>query len=156
MKKTFQFLLIAVSIFFVASCSPSKNSANLKAANLKYAGTWTVSNISVDVPAGFKVTDVFDEGPAEDFQGSTWKLNSNGKGSFRLNKGVKEDIFWGVYTGNDTTELQFKILKGAKAQDVKEGYILQVKSDANGNFVAKSPVDLDEGKTGYITYTFSK
>jgi hypothetical protein len=156
MKKTVQILFFSAAIFFMSSCSSSKNATDLKATNGNLAGTWTVSDISVDVPAGFQVTNVFDEAPYADFKGSTWNLIRNGKGSFTLPNGTKEDIYWSTNGSGEKAQFQFKKLNGEKARNVDEGYKLQVKNISNNSFVAKSPVDMGNGKTGYITYTFTK
>jgi hypothetical protein len=120
------------------------------------SGTWTISDIQVDLPASFKVTDVFDEAPYEDFKGSTWDLVRNGKGSFTLSNGTKEDIYWSLYGKGDNTQFQFKKLKGMKPKNVADGYRLQLGPVSSDHFTAKSPVDLGDGNTGYITYTFTK
>lgn len=156
MKKTIQIVLIATATFFMASCSSSKNATDLKATNGNLAGKWAISNISVDVPPDFKVTDVFDEAPYKDFKGSTWDLIRNGKGSFTLTNGTKEDIYWSIYGKGGNAQFQFKKLKGMKPRNVADGYRLQLQNISGGSFIAKSPVDLGNGKTGYITYTFTK
>jgi hypothetical protein len=156
MKKTVPILFFLAAIFFISSCSSTKNATDLKATNGNLAGTWTVSNIAVDVPADFHVTNVFDEAPYEDFKGSTWNLVRNGKGSFSLTNGTKEDIYWTIYGKGNDAQFQFKKLNGEKARNVDEGYRLQLQNISSNSFTAKSPVDLGNGKTGYITYTFSK
>lgn len=156
MKKIFASLLITSAVFFIVSCSSAKNATGIKATNGNLDGTWTISNIAVDVPSSFKITDVFDEAPYQDFQGSTWNLIRNGKGSFTLTSGRKEDIYWSIYGKGDNAQFQFKKLNGMKAKNVEEGYRLQLMNVASNSFVARSPIDLGDGKTGYITYTFSK
>ena len=149
-------MMVAFAAFFMSACSSSKNATDLKATNGKLAGKWTVSNISVDLPQGFKVTDVFDQAPFEDFKGSTWDLIRNGKGSFTLTNGTKEDIYWSIFGSGNDAQFQFKKLNGAKAKNVADGYRLQLQSITSNSFVARSPVDVGNGKTGYITYTFTK
>lgn len=156
MKKIIPAFLFATAIFFMVSCSSSKDATNLKATNGNLAGKWTVSNISVDVPSGFKVTHVFDEGPYQNFQGSTWDLVRNGNGSFTLTNGTKENIYWTIYGKGKDAQLQFKKLNGAKARNVADGYRLELQNISSNSFVAKSPVDMGNGKSGYITYTFTK
>ncbi len=156
MKKTIAVLFFAAITFIMASCSSSKNATNLSATNGHLAGKWTISNISVDVPSNFKVTDVFDEAPYNDFKGSTWDLIRNGKGSFMLTNGTKEDIYWSIYGKGDNAQFQFKKLKGMKPKNVEDGYRLQLQNISSNSFIAKSPIDLGDGKTGYITYTFTK
>ena len=145
-----------LAAFLLTGCSSSKNAGALKATNGNLAGKWTVSDITVDVPADFKVTNVFDEAPYEDFKGSTWDLVRNGKGSFSLANGTKEDIYWTIYGKGDNAQFQFKKLNGEKARNVDEGYRLQLQEISSNSFTARSPVDIGAGKTGYITYTFTK
>ncbi|MEO8108551.1 MAG: hypothetical protein ABI594_00895 [Ginsengibacter sp.] len=156
MKKIFNTFLIIVATFFFTSCSSTKNATDLKAKTGNLDGTWTISNISVDVPSTFKVTDVFDEAPYQDFQGSTWNLVRNGKGSFTLANGTKEDIYWSINGKGENAEFQFKKLNGMKAKNVEDGYRLQLQNIASNSFVARSPIDLGNGNTGYISYTFTK
>ena len=156
MKKIINGLIIITVVFLIVSCSSSKNASDLKASNGNLDGTWTISNIAVDVPSTFKVTDVFDQGPYQDFQGSTWNLVKNGKGSFTLTSGTKEDIYWSIYGKGDNAQFQFKKLNGMKAKNVEDGYRLQLQNISSNSFVARSPIDLGNGSTGYITYTFTK
>ena len=156
MKKSVPFLFLFATILFITSCSSTKNATDLKATNGNLAGTWTVSDITVDVPADFQVTNVFDEAPYSDFKGSTWDLVRNGKGSFTLTNGTKEDIYWSTNGSGENAQFQFKKLNGEKARNVDEGYTLQIQNITSNSFVAKSPVDLGNGNTGYITYTFTK
>ena len=155
MKNTIQILFLIATAFTI-SCSSSKNATNLKATNRHLAGTWTISDINVNIPSDFHVTDVFDEAPYEDFKGSTWNLIRNGKGSFTLTNGTKEDIYWSIYGKGDNAQLQFKKLGGMKPKNVEDGYRLQLQNITNNNFTAISSVDLGNGNTGSITYTFTK
>jgi hypothetical protein len=155
MKNTLKILIIALASFFISSCS-SRNATTLKPTNGHLAGTWTISNINLDIPSDFHVTDVFDEAPYEDFKGSTWKLVRNGKGSFTLTNGTKEDIYWGIYGKGDNAQFQFKKLSGMKPKNVEDGYRLQLQNITSNSFTAISPVDLGNGNTGHITYTFTK
>lgn len=156
MKRMISIASLFAAVILMTSCSSSKNATNLKPTNGHLAGTWTVSDITVDIPADFKVTDVFDEAPYEDFKGSKWELIRNGKGSFTLASGKKEDIYWSIYGKGDNAEFQFKKLQGMKPRNVEEGYRLQLGPISSNSFTAKSPVDIGDGKTGYITYTFTK
>ena len=156
MKKSVQLLFLFATILFITSCSSTKNATDLKATNGNLAGNWTVSDISVDVPADFHVTNVFDEAPYEDFKGSTCNLVRNGKGSFTLTNGTKEDIYWSTNGSGENAQFQFKKLNGEKARNVDEGYKLQIQNISSNSFVARSPVDLGNDNTGYITYTFTK
>lgn len=156
MKRLQNIVLLLAILFVVASCGSSKNATNLKAKAGNLTGTWTVSNISLDVPANFNVTNVFDEGPYQDFQGSVWNLTRSGNGSYTLSSGKRQDIYWSIYGSEPHAEFQFKKLNGEKPKNVDAGYRLQLDSITSNSFIAKSPVDLGNGKTGYINYTFTK
>jgi hypothetical protein len=156
MKNKIQILLFLATTIFIVSCSSSKNATNLKPTNGHLAGTWTISDIAVDVPTGFQVTNVFDQAPYTDFQGSTWDLVRNGKGSFTLTNGTKEDIYWSIFGKGDDAQFQFKKLNGMKAKNVEEGYRLQLGPISSNSFTAKSIIDAGNGSTGSITYTFTK
>ncbi|MEO7834424.1 MAG: hypothetical protein ABIR50_03830 [Ginsengibacter sp.] len=156
MKKIFQILFFIAATAFMTSCSTSKNATNLKPTTGHLSGTWTISDIAVDVPSGFQVTNVFDEAPYTDFKGSTWNLIRNGKGSFALTNGTKENIYWSIYGKGDNAEFQFKKLNGEKAKNVEEGYRLALGPISGNSFTAKSTINVGNAKTGVITYTFTK
>jgi hypothetical protein len=156
MKKLMNFLFVALAMFFLANCSSSKNASDLKASTGNISGLWTVSNISVDLPSGFKVSDVFDEAPYQEFMNSQWDLKRNGNGSYSLSNGTKRDIYWSLYGKGENAQFQFKKLNGEKARNVEEGYRLMIDSISNNSFIAKTPIDIGNGGTGYITYTFTK
>lgn len=156
MKTKIQIVIIAFACFLISGCSSSKNSTTLKPTNGHLSGTWTISDVTVNVPADFHVTDVFDEAPYEDFKGSKWNLVRNGKGSFSLTNGTKEDIYWSVYGKGDNAQFQFKKLNGMKPRNVEDGYRLKLQNITSNSFFAISSVDLGNGNTGSITYTFTK
>src|SRR5690606_8302909 len=112
---------------------------------------WTVSDISIDLPNGFKVADVFDEAPYQDFKNSEWDLKRNGKGSYTLSNGTKRDIYWSIFGKGADAQFQFKQLYGEKARNVNEGYRMMVDNLSSNSFIAKTPIDLGDGGTGYIT-----
>jgi len=156
MKKIFQIFLFIAAMAFITSCSSSKNATNLKPTAGHLSGTWTISDIAVDVPSGFQVTNVFDEAPYADFKGSTWDLIRNGKGTFTLTNGTKEDIYWSIYGKGDDAQFQFKKLNGRKAKNVQDGYRLTLGAIGSNRFTAKSTIDVGNGNSGSITYTFTK
>ena len=156
MKKIFTLLFVASSMLFLVNCSSSKNTTDLKTSTGNLSGLWTVSDISVDLPSGFKVSDVFDEAPYQDFMNSQWDLKKNGKGTYTLNNGTKRDIYWSVYGKGADAQFQFKKLSGEKARNVEEGYRLSIDNVSSNSFVAKTPIDIGNGCTGHITYTFTK
>ncbi len=145
-------MMIATLTLAIASCSSSKDTATK--GNL--SGSWVISDIQVDVPNDYKVVNVFDEAPYQDFKGSVWNLVRNGKGSFTLANGKKEDIYWSINGKGVDANFQFKKLNGEKAKDVTEGYRLPVVSVSEQQFVVNSPVLLADGSTKNITYTFTR
>jgi len=155
MKNKICTCLLIIATVLLTSCSTSKNATNLTPTNGHLAGTWTLSDIRVNVPPGFLITNVFDQAPYSDFKGSTWDLIRNGKGSFTLLNGTKEEIYWSIYGKGDNAQFQFKKLNGQKAKNVEEGYRLQLGPITNTSFTAKSIISTADS-TGSITYTFSK
>lgn len=156
MKKVITILFFIAASTFISSCSSSKNATNISATTSHLAGKWTISNIAVDVPSGFQVTNVFDEAPYADFNGSTWDLTRNGNGSFTLTNGTKENIYWSIYGKGDNAQFQFKKLNGQKARNVGEGYRLALGPISSNTFTAKSVINTGTDSTGSITYTFTK
>lgn len=156
MKKAFSILFFIAATTFFISCSSSKNATNLAPTTSHLAGKWTISDIAVNVPSGFQVTNVFDEAPYTDFKGSTWELIRNGNGSFTLTNGTKENIYWSIYGKGDNAQFQFKKLNGQKARNVEEGYRLALGRISSNSFTAKSTINTGKDSTGSITYTFTK
>jgi hypothetical protein len=156
MKKIVASGFFSLIILCLTSCSASKSGTGLKATNGHLAGTWTISNIITDLPPNITITDVFDEAPFDAFKGSTWNLVRNGKGTYSLTSGRTQDIYWSIYGKDPDAAFQFKKLNGEKARNVDAGYRLQIQSIAQNEFVARSAVDVGGGKTGYITYTFTR
>lgn len=156
MKNKMKLWLTGFAAILIVSCSSTKNSTNLSATNGHLEGTYTITDIQTDIPSGFKITDAFDEAPYENFKGSKWDLVRNGNGSFTMPNGTKENIYWSINGKGDNAQFQFKKLNGEKARKVTDGYRLQLKNIGSNSFVARSPIDLGNGSTGYITYTFTK
>ena len=156
MKKFIPLFFAAGMMLFLASCSSTKNATDLKTSTGNLSGLWTISDISVDLPTGFKISDVFDEAPYQDFMNSQWDLKRNGKGTYTLSNGTKRDIYWSIYGKGDDAQFQFKQLYGEKARNVNEGYRMMVDNVSSDSFIARTPIDIGDGGTGYITYTFTK
>jgi len=156
MKKAMRVLFFIAATTFFISCSSSKTATNLTPTARDLAGKWTISDIAVNVPSGFQVTNVFDEAPYADFKGSTWDLIRNGNGSFTLGNGTKENIYWSIYGKGDNAQFQFKKLNGQKARNVEEGYRLALGPISSNSFIAKSAINTGTDSTGSITYTFTR
>jgi len=153
-KNIYSLFLIFATLFF--SCSSSKNASNLKPTRNHLAGNWAITNINVDFPGNFKVSQIFDEAPYQDFEGSSWNLIRNGNGSFTLSNGTKENIYWSIYGNGDDAQLQFKKLNGMKPRNVETGYRLMLGPISRETFTAKSIINAGADSTGSITYTFTK
>jgi len=134
MNSKTKILFFLFCIFFFISCTSSKNATNLKPTAANLSGNWTITNIAVDVPAGFQISNVFDEALYSDFQGSKWNLIRNGNGSFTLTNGTKEDIYWSIYGKGNDAQFQFKKLNGMKAKKVENGYRLQLGTISSNSF----------------------
>jgi hypothetical protein len=156
MNKNIQIILIFLFTAFLFSCSTSKNATNLKPTRNHLAGTWTITDIAVNMPSGYKITNAFDEAPYTDFKNSTWNLVKNGNGSFSLANGTKENIYWSVFGSGEKAQLQFKKLNGMKPKNVETGYRLNLGPISSNSFTATSIVDAGNNNTGSITYTFTK
>jgi hypothetical protein len=156
MKNKRAAILLILFTTFLLSCTTSKNATNLKPTRSHLAGTWTISDIAVNMPAGYQVTDVFDEAPYTDFKGSTWNLIRNGNGSFALINGTKVNIYWGIYGSGADAQLEFKKLNSMKPKNVESGYRLKLGPISSNNFTATSQLDAGNNSTGSITYTFTK
>lgn len=156
MKKYIPVISFVFIATFLFGCSTSKNATSLKPTRSHLSGTWTISDIAVDLPDGYKVTNAFDEGPYSDFKGSTWDLIRNGNGSFTLSNGTKENIYWGIYGSGDNSQFEFKKLNGMKPKNVESGYRLKLGQISDSSFTATSIVNTGNNSTGSITYTFTK
>ncbi|MEO7801267.1 MAG: hypothetical protein ABIR81_04670 [Ginsengibacter sp.] len=160
MKSGLRIIVLAVMLTIIFEACSSTKSTQTTTANLNvgaFSGKWTVTDVRVDIPADYKIGDVFDEAPYEDFRGSRWELVRNGKGSFTLNSGASQEIFWSLYNQANEKMFQFKKLEHKdKAKNVDDGYRLQIMQSSDTAFVLRSNLNLGDQKQGYITYNFSK
>src|SRR5690606_14341825 len=116
-KRIMTLFLSAAFIICLAGCSSTKNATDLKASRANLSGTWVITDVAVDMPENYKVTNVFDEAPSSEFLQSTWNLVRNGKGSYTLASGTTRQINWSIYTKGEQPEFQFKKLMGEKARN---------------------------------------
>lgn len=156
MKKIIIGFIATVTIMVFVGCSSTKNTTGLSATRGNLKGTWVVKDIKVNVPAGYSISTVFDEAPYADFEGSVWNLIRNGKGSFTLTNGTSEAINWSIYKKSDVAELQFKKLEDHKARKVDAGYRLRINEINKDSFSAASVMDVGEGKTATVSYSFDR
>lgn len=155
--KKYSAIILGMIIILISACSSSKNSTDLSATRDHLKGDWEITDIQVNLPAGFTVSNVFDAAPYSDFQNSMWHLVRNGKGSYTLENGTTQDIYWSSSKEGVNGQFKFKkIMAGEKARKVDEGYVLNIQNLSSNGFTAVSDVKLSEGKTGTITYTFTK
>jgi len=160
MKKLLQLsLAVLVLTFIISACSSSKNAVT-GASNVsrgKFTGAWTINSVNYEGIVQQAVQNVFDQAPPQAFVGSTWKLTNSGNGTYTLQDGTSQTIFWSVNNGAGSDQLfQFKkLFEGDKAQKVTQGYQLIVASNDGNTMTLKSPVALGN-KTAYVIYSFSK
>ncbi len=160
MKKLVQLSLTVLALtFIISACSSSKNAVT-GASNVsrgKFTGTWTISSVNYEGIVQQAVQNVFDQAPPQAFVGSTWKLTNSGNGTYTLQDGTSQTIFWSVNNSTGSNQLfQFKkLFEGDKAQKVTQGYQLVVAANDGTTMTLKSPVALGD-KTAYVVYTFAK
>jgi len=160
MKKLVQLSLTVLALtFIISACSSSKNAVT-GASNVsrgKFTGTWTISSVNYEGIVQQAVQNVFDQAPPQAFVGSTWKLTNSGNGTYTLQDGTSQTIFWSVNNSTGSDQLfQFKkLFEGDKAQKVTQGYQLIVAANDGTSMTLKSPVALGN-KTAYVVYTFAK
>jgi len=160
MKKLVQLSLAVLALtFIISACSSSKNAVT-GASNVsrgKFTGTWTINSVNYEGIVQQAVQNVFDQAPPQAFVGSTWKLTNSGNGTYTLQDGTSQTIFWSVNNSTGSNQLfQFKkLFEGDKAQKVTQGYQLVVAANDGTTMTLKSPVALGN-KTAYVVYTFAK
>jgi len=160
MKKLVQLSLTVLALtFIISACSSSKNAVT-GASNVsrgKFTGNWTISSVNYEGIVQQAVQNVFDQAPPQAFVGSTWKLTNSGNGTYTLQDGTSQTIFWSVNNSTGSDQLfQFKkLFEGDKAQKVTQGYQLIVAANDGTSMTLKSPVALGN-KTAYVVYTFAK
>lgn len=156
MKRFVMYAVIATA-GILSACSSAKQSQGTKASRDNMKGTWKLIDVQTNLPEGFNVARVFDAAPYSDFQNSTWTLVRNGVGTYTLSDGTVQNIYWSASGRAGDGEFRFKrLMDGEKAANVADGYVLFLKELDRDHFVAVSDVALAEGRTGTITYTFSK
>lgn len=152
---------VLTGLIMIASCSSSKNAIGVNREDIK--GTWTLNDITTRGLATneyVKLT-VLDEGSKDCLTGSTWVLPNNGYGSYTIQPrtgctpGLR-GIVWSYRTEGDQPVFQFKRTEeGVKAKEITAGYKFRIVSADKTSMVLESEV-VDNGRSVYITYNFSK
>ena len=157
MKKILYSIMVLITATVVmSSCSTTKNATTASLGRSKVTGTWTVNSISYDGIVENAVQSLFDQGPANVFQGSTWILTNSGKGNYSLTNGTVQPIFWAMNNNAGNSEFSFKKLNdGDKAKKVDSGYRMFVSSSDKNTLTLKAPVKYS-GTTGYIVFNMVK
>ncbi len=123
-----------------------------------------VSSVHVEgVNSGTRIkTTAFDDAAVECFNGSQWQLPNNGFGTYTISEAGcltgERRIIWSVRTANGINYFNFKKMDGvrnSRANEVEEGYSMEITSLSGNAFTARSPVNF-EGRTIYIIYDFVK
>lgn len=154
--------LIVASLFAVSCASSSGATATQDISKSSVKGNWVITDIQFEgIPANSKVT-VFDEASYNCFNGSSWVLPNNGKGSYTLSStaegcsAVSQPIMWSLYKQAGSTMFQFKKLsEGVKAKNVTEGYRVEISSNDGNTMVWRAPVNF-EGNSAFIVYTLQR
>lgn len=155
-KAIYSAVLIGIVLTIFTACSSKRQSVSNTFSRSKITGTWVLNSINYENIVENAVQTVFNQGPARDFQNSTWILTNSGNGQYSLSNGITQKIFWSFSNGNGTPTFQFKQLDDKeKAKNVTTGYQLAVTAADGHMLTLKAPVYYG-GKTGYIVYNFSK
>ncbi|MGY3211316.1 hypothetical protein [Mucilaginibacter sp. HD30] len=156
MKKILQLSLSVLALTFILqACSTTKSLVG--AQNGPVNGNWTLTNVTYEGIVANAVQSVFDQAPPSAFVNSTWNLSNSGNGSYTLQSGTSQKIFWS-FNNQDKANPTFqfkKIYEGEKAKNIAEGYVLNVVQADNTSMTLKSPIT-NGARTAYIVYTFSK
>ncbi len=141
----------------ISACSTVKKlpATVAGASRARFVGTWTLTNVGYDGLLPGSVQTLFNQGPPQDFNGSTWKLTNSGNGTYSLANGNVQAIFWSYDSSNGAVFQFKKLYQGDKASKVENGYQLLVTSIDDTHMVLKSPVNLGD-KTAYVVLYFSK
>lgn len=158
MKKQFHLsILVAVCILAISSCSSIKKlpATIAGASRSRFVGVWTLTKVSYDGLLPGTVQTLFNQGPPDEFNGSTWNLTNSANGIYTLTNGTSQTIYWS-YDNSSGEVFQFKKLyKGDSARKVQEGYKLIVSSIDGNNMMLKLPVSIGD-KTAYVILSFDK
>jgi hypothetical protein len=144
----------------VSSSSSSSASTSSSVSRGKFVGTWKVSNVTNEgLLSNSTVKRVFDQAPPDAFVGSTWQLTNSGNGLYTLSDGTSQSIYWSFYNPGNGAEPMFqfkKVYAGDKAKNVADGYKLVIGNADGSTMTLKTPVDLGNGSSGYVVYSFTK
>lgn len=155
-KLIYSIAFLFTAMVVITACSSTKVANTTSFSRGKISGNWMLNNITYEGIVENAVQSVFDQGPASDFQGSTWQLTNSGKGTYTLANGAVQPIYWSYVNDSMTPTFQFKKLnEGIKAKNTEQGYKLVVFAADGTNLTLKAPVQY-EGRTGYIVYSFAK
>ncbi|MDR3696172.1 hypothetical protein [Mucilaginibacter sp.] len=158
MKKQILILIPAILLactFFSCSSVKKLPATVAGSARARFVGTWALNKVTYEGLVPGAVQTVFNQGPPEAFEGSTWNLTNSGNGTYTLTNGTIQKIFWS-YNNSNGEIFQFKQLyQGDSASKVTDGYQLQVAYVDNDRMALKSPVGLGD-KTVYVVFSFNK
>jgi len=172
-KHIFSILSLLTIVLLITSCGAQKKGASSTsgptASQWKSGvkGKWVLNSVSrQDIPQSFTVKNIFDEAPVDCFIGSVWNITGGSQqGSITFNasgtlcaNGAVRTIVWSIFSPqNGEPEFQFKkIYAGDKPSNVTSGYRLELSYADQDKLVMKMPVDLPNGKLGYLIFNFTK
>jgi hypothetical protein len=150
-------LAVSLSLTLLVACSSSKTVNDVPIQKSDYNGIWTITDIKANVPAGYRIANLFDLAPHGDFLNSIWTLNRNGNGALKLTNGTSQDIYWALNQRDTVPILQFKkVDPGEKARNIETGYRLQIVDKLSNSFILQMPVPVSNTADGNIRLTFTK
>jgi hypothetical protein len=154
-------LLMLLAVAFIVAASGCSSSHKVQGTNVE--GTWTLNNVDVEganITPRTKIT-LFDDVNYTCFNGSTWKLPSNGNGTYTVSAtgdcaAGDRTIVWSIFNTNGVDYVQFKRTGGGvKAKTIDAGYRMEVTNASENAMVLRAPINI-EGRSGFLVYRFSK
>lgn len=151
-----QLLPLAVSALLLLSCKNNPAVQTRMRDEVSIKGDWTLTQVTYPGSDVIKVRS-FDLADASCMKGSQWHfISNNNKGHFGLSQAgcpsFDSDITWFI---NQNGQFVFKILNGAKAKTVVDGYTLQFLPQGDNAFQLVDQAQV-AGKMVSVVYQFNR
>ncbi len=160
MKSTGITISFLISIFFLASCSTSKEARSFRSS---IDGKWQLQTLTTEGITGKVKTQVLNEADLNCFVGSSWSFNQNNSlGSYAISQNAGEcvavtrNIRWSIYEAKDEPKLfQFKKLddKYKPVEEGNAGYRFTIIKLDNNTMQLRNDISF-EGKPASVIYNF--